>query len=235
MSQGFILLTRIFWGIAAAIGGAGVGLWTADKMGIFETPARQSQSVSPMQIDIRLAAPRIDPFTPPHPPLSPPTGFKPESPLSSLVAAENTANQILISVTDRRLRLILADGSAHNFPIAVGHSRKLIPIGLTEVVGKRRNPTWTPTPNMRRKNPNLPAAIPPGPDNPMGNYALDLGWTYYRIHGTNDPQSIGRAVSSGCFRMLPDDIRTLFNHVEIGAKVRVIEGPLPKVSTTSLI
>lgn len=136
---------------------------------------------------------------------------------------------ILISVADRRLRVTLADGSARSFPIAVGRSRDLIPIGTTEIVRKRRNPTWVPTPSMRRKDPTLPAAVPPGPRNPMGLYALDLGWTYYRIHGTNEPQSIGRAASSGCFRMLPKDIEAVFGLVSTGTKVTVIEGRLPKL------
>lgn len=137
------------------------------------------------------------------------------------------AETILISVADRRLRVTLADGTARSFPIAVGRSRDLIPIGTTEIVRKRRNPTWVPTPSMRRKDPTLPASVPPGPRNPMGLYALDLGWTYYRIHGTNEPQSIGRAASSGCFRMLPKDIEAVFGLVGTGTKVTVIEGRLP--------
>lgn len=143
--------------------------------------------------------------------------------------ASSSAEAILISVAERRLRVVLADGSAKNFPIAVGRSRDLIPIGTTEVLRKRRNPTWVPTLEMRRRDPKLPASVPPGPRNPMGLYALDLGWTYYRIHGTNEPQSIGRAASSGCFRMLPKDIEAVFNLVDIGTKVTVIEGRLPKL------
>jgi lipoprotein-anchoring transpeptidase ErfK/SrfK len=143
--------------------------------------------------------------------------------------ASAPAEAILISVADRKLRVLLADGSSRSFPIAVGRSRDLIPIGTTEILRKRRNPTWVPTPEMRRRDPKLPVSVPPGPRNPMGLYALDLGWTYYRIHGTNEPQSIGRAASSGCFRMLPKDIEAVFKLVDVGTKVTVIEGRLPKL------
>ncbi|WP_156995276.1 L,D-transpeptidase, partial [Elstera litoralis] len=154
-----------------------------------------------------------------------------QAPPSAAPPAEPSppAGAILISVAERRLRVVLADGSAQNFPIAVGRSRDLIPLGTTEVLRKRRNPTWVPTPEMRRRDPKLPASVPPGPRNPMGLYALDLGWTYYRIHGTNEPQSIGRAASSGCFRMLPKDIEAVFKLVDVGTKVTVIEGRLPKL------
>jgi lipoprotein-anchoring transpeptidase ErfK/SrfK len=143
--------------------------------------------------------------------------------------ASAPAEAILISVADRKLRVLLADGSSRSFPIAVGRSRDLIPIGTTEILRKRRNPTWVPTPEMRRRDPKLPVSVPPGPRNPMGLYALDLGWTYYRIHGTNEPQSIGRAASSGCFRMLPKDIEAVFKLVDVGTKVTVIEDRLPKL------
>ena len=162
------------------------------------------------------AQPKPEPAALPVPKLPPPPD------------ASAPAEAILISVADRKLRVLLADGSSRSFPIAVGRSRDLIPIGTTEVLRKRRNPTWVPTPEMRRRDPKLPVSVPPGPRNPMGLYALDLGWTYYRIHGTNEPQSIGRAASSGCFRMLPKDIEAVFKLVDVGTKVTVIEGRLPK-------
>jgi lipoprotein-anchoring transpeptidase ErfK/SrfK len=149
--------------------------------------------------------------------------------LKALPERSAVGEAILISVADRKLRVLLADGSSRNYPIAVGRSRDLIPIGTTEVLRKRRNPTWVPTPEMRRRDPKLPVSVPPGPRNPMGLYALDLGWTYYRIHGTNEPQSIGRASSSGCFRMLPKDIEAVFKLIDVGTKVTVIEGRLPNL------
>ncbi|MFD2261664.1 L,D-transpeptidase [Lacibacterium aquatile] len=135
---------------------------------------------------------------------------------------------IVISVPQRKLRYFPADGSEPvTYPVAIGRERSIIPFGVSEVVRKRRNPTWHPTPTMRKSDPSLPVSVPPGPRNPLGAFALDLGWTYYAIHGTNDPRSIGRAASSGCFRMHPDHIAALFPTVPVGTKVEVIDAPLP--------
>lgn len=71
----------------------------------------------------------------------------------------------------------------------------------------------------------MPASVPPGPSNPLGKFALDLGWTAIAIHGTNDPDSVGRRASGGCFRLLPADIATLFEMVPVGTPVRVVSGP----------
>jgi len=196
-------------------------------------PAPELAALPPLpEKPVQVATiPKADP---PKPDLSKPTQPKPEPAALPVPKAppqpdaSASAEAILISVADRKLRVLLADGSSRSFPIAVGRSRDLIPIGTTEVLRKRRNPTWVPTPEMRRRDPTLPVSVPPGPRNPMGLYALDLGWTYYRIHGTNEPQSIGRAASSGCFRMLPKDIEAVFKLVDVGTKVTVIEGRLPK-------
>lgn len=197
------------------------------------TPGQALSAVPPLLTPpIIAAAPIAPPPAPVAKPIPRPAPPKPDAVAPSLVApapTTGTADAILISVADRRLRVTLADGSSRSFPIAVGRSRDLIPIGTTEIIRKRRNPTWVPTPTMRRKDPTLPAAVPPGPRNPMGRYALDLGWTYYRIHGTNEPDSIGRAASSGCFRMLPKDIEAVYNLVGLGTRVTVIEGRLPKL------
>ncbi len=85
-----------------------------------------------------------------------------------------------------------------------------------------QQPAWTPTPSMRRRNPRLPDYMAPGPRNPLGVRALYLGWTAYRIHGTNAPASIGNAVSNGCIRMLNEDVVDLFERVHIGAPVMVV-------------
>ena len=74
---------------------------------------------------------------------------------------------------------------------------------------------------MREKKPSLPQSIGPGPSNPLGERAMNIGWTAYRIHGTNSPHSIGRAASSGCFRMRNADVKDLYERVHIGAEVVV--------------
>jgi Uncharacterized protein conserved in bacteria len=142
------------------------------------------------------------------------------------MAAPDVASKhrIVISLKDRRLYLTEDGRAARSYPVAIGRPGVAIPRGDTTVVRKRRNPTWHPTANQRRAKPSLPLAVPPGPQNPLGKHALDLGWTAIAIHGTNEPGSIGRRVSSGCFRMLPADVEALYALVEVGTPVRVVDG-----------
>jgi L,D-transpeptidase ErfK/SrfK len=79
---------------------------------------------------------------------------------------------------------------------------------------------------MRSENPDLPAVVPAGPDNPLGNRAMYLGWPQYLVHGTNKPLGIGRRVSSGCIRMYPEDIEYLFETIPVGTKVTVVDQPI---------
>jgi lipoprotein-anchoring transpeptidase ErfK/SrfK len=96
--------------------------------------------------------------------------------------------------------------------------------GETFVQSKAVNPTWTPTANMRSRHPGLPRHVRGGiPQNPLGARAIYLGWSEYRIHGTNAPGSIGRAASSGCIRMLNADVKDLYERVHIGAPVYVVK------------
>ena len=128
---------------------------------------------------------------------------------------------ILIETEARRLTWWSPDGEALQFPVGVARAPELGKTGRTSVVRKKIGPSWTPTPSMRARDSSLPAHMPPGPDNPMGQHAIYLGWTYYAIHGTNDPLSVGRATSSGCFRLLPEDAETLFQKVRTGTPVLV--------------
>ena len=85
---------------------------------------------------------------------------------------------------------------------------------------------WTPTASERAEEPGLPDRIGPGPDDPMGDYALYLGWSGYAIHGTNRPYSIGRRDSHGCIRLYPEDIADLYRRVGIGTPVTVVDQPV---------
>lgn len=134
---------------------------------------------------------------------------------------EDDAGTIVIKTSERKLYYILGKGMALRYDVAVGRAGKQWS-GTTFVQGLRRNPGWSPTRRMRRQNPRLPAYVPPGPNNPLGVRAIYLGWTEYRIHGTNAPSSIGRAASSGCIRMRNHDVKDLFERVHIGAPVHVI-------------
>ncbi|OON41495.1 L,D-transpeptidase [Izhakiella australiensis] len=118
------------------------------------------------------------------------------------------------------------------YPIGIGQQGAITPSTVTSISQKIPNPTWTPTPNIRKryaeKGIKLPGVIPAGPDNPMGLYAMRLayGKGHYLIHGTNADFGIGMRVSSGCIRLRPDDIQTLFNNVPEGTRVQVINQPV---------
>jgi len=108
------------------------------------------------------------------------------------------------------------------FPVGLGQIGKTTPLGGTRVVRKEANPTWYPPRSIRSERPELPAAIPPGPDNPLGKYALHLGWPRYLIHGTNKPDGVGRNVSHGCIRMYPEDVERLFSELSVGTPVHTV-------------
>ena len=128
---------------------------------------------------------------------------------------------IIVSFSDRKLYKVLKKGKAISYPIAIPRSISNWE-GTLPVSQKRVNPSWTPTASMRRENPKLPAFVPGGhPKNPMGVRALYLGNTLYRIHGTDAPWTIGKAVSKGCIRMYNKDVIDLYNKTSIGAKVVV--------------
>ncbi|MCC2112850.1 MAG: L,D-transpeptidase [Hyphomicrobiales bacterium] len=127
---------------------------------------------------------------------------------------------IVIDTSERHLYYVLGDGKALRYSVAVGTPQNQW-FGETHVARKRENPSWTPTPDMRARNPNLPNYVPPGPKNPLGVRAIYLGWSAYRIHGTTAPWSIGRAASNGCIRMLNEDVTDLYERVHVGAPVIV--------------
>ena len=108
------------------------------------------------------------------------------------------------------------------YPISVPLSPELTRVGRTEVVLKREGPSWAPTPNMLKRNPDWPKFIPPGPENPLGTHALNLSWRYYRIHGTHDTRKIGRRSSNGCIGLYNEHIAELFNLAKVGTQVLLI-------------
>lgn len=135
------------------------------------------------------------------------------------ILAPYAPGTILVSFGDRRLYFMTGKGRAISYPIAVPKPEARW-AGTSFVSQKQVNPNWTPTPEMRRENPKLPAFVPGGhPRNPMGNRALYLGSTLYRIHGTDAPWLIGESVSKGCVRMYNNDVADLYDRTRIGAKV----------------
>lgn len=130
---------------------------------------------------------------------------------------------IIVSFGDRRLYFIHERGEAISYPIAVP-AGKASWAGATRVSYKRVNPGWTPTPDMRRENPTLPAYVPGGhPQNPLGVRAMYLGDSLYRIHGTDAPWTIGRDVTHGCVRLHNEHVIDLYNRTSVGAKVIVTQ------------
>ncbi len=132
---------------------------------------------------------------------------------------------IVINLPELRLYYFPARGEPRSFPIGIGGEGKETPVGRTEIVAKRVRPTWIPTKSEREENPDLPAKVAAGPDNPMGDYALYLGWRGYAIHGTNKQYSIGRRDSHGCIRLYPEDIEALYRLASIGTPVTVVNQP----------
>ena len=127
---------------------------------------------------------------------------------------------IIIDTSDRFLYLIQPNNVAMRYGIGVGRDGFQWQ-GLLKVTRKAEWPDWTPPPEMIQRQPYLPRFMAGGPGNPMGARALYLGNTVYRIHGTNAPETIGQAVSSGCFRLVNDEITDLFARVPVGTKVIV--------------
>ena len=127
---------------------------------------------------------------------------------------------IIISTAQRRLYLVLSNGQALSYAIGVGREG-MAWSGVTQISAKREWPDWTPPDEMLRRRPDLPRHMVGGIDNPLGARALYLGSTLYRIHGSNEPDSIGTRTSSGCIRLTNEDVIDLYNRVKIGATVIV--------------
>ncbi len=125
---------------------------------------------------------------------------------------------IIISTSDRYLYLVEGNNRAMRYGIGVGRDGFQWQ-GLEKVTRKSEWPDWTPPPEMIQRQPYLPRFMAGGPGNPMGARALYLGGTVYRIHGTNQPDTIGYAISSGCFRLVNSDVIDLYNRVPVGTKV----------------
>lgn len=133
---------------------------------------------------------------------------------------------IVINTAELRLYYYDAEDGYFSFPLGVGRDGYLTPTGTTKIVRKKEKPSWYLTPSEIRDHPELPPVIPPGEDNPLGEFAMYLGWPAYLIHGTNTPWGIGRRTSRGCIRMYPEDIEWLFHEASIGTSVTVVDQPV---------
>ena len=132
-----------------------------------------------------------------------------------------SAGTIVISTEERRLYLVLPDHQALRYGVGVGRPG-FAWSGTKTIIAKREWPDWTPPPEMLKRRPDLPRHMEGGIENPLGARAMYLGGTMYRIHGSNEPDTIGEAVSSGCIRMTNDDVQDLYERVKVGTKAVVL-------------
>jgi L,D-transpeptidase ErfK/SrfK len=146
-------------------------------------------------VEVRAANPGVDPWLPS-------AGNTLTLPRQH-VLPDAPRRGIVINLPELRLYYFPARGAPSSFPIGIGGEGRETPVGHTTIARKRIHPTWTPTKSEREEDPDLSASVPPGPDNPMGDRALYLGWTGYAIHGTDKPYSIAGATAtaaSACIR-----------------------------------
>jgi L,D-transpeptidase ErfK/SrfK len=141
---------------------------------------------------------------------------------------------IVVNIPEMRLYYYpppATDGTRHviTHPVGIGRRDWSTPLGVTHITDKIPDPAWYPPASIRaaasRKGNKLPAVIPPGPENPLGQYALILDIPGYLIHGTNRPAGVGMRVSHGCMRLYPEDIKSLFARVRRGMPVRMVNEP----------
>ncbi|BAR99784.1 hypothetical protein BV133_2191 [Blastochloris viridis] len=128
---------------------------------------------------------------------------------------------VVIDTSNRFLFLVQSDGRAIRYGVGVGRPG-FAWNGIKEITAKREWPDWRPPPEMLRRRPDLPSYMAGGPANPLGARAMYLGSTMYRIHGSNEPETIGHAVSSGCIRMRNEDVIDLYERVKVGTRVVVL-------------
>lgn len=170
-------------------------------------------------VAIRAANPNVDPWLPG-------SGTRITLPTQHLLP-NAPRKGIVINLPEMRLYHYAADSQTPaSYPIGIGRAGLTTPLGTTTIARMVADPVWYPTERMRKEDPTLPAAVPPGPENPMGTHAMYLGWASYAIHGTDKPYSIGRRLSSGCIRMYPEDILTVFDNVHAGTPVTVVDQPI---------
>ncbi len=172
--------------------------------------------------EITEANPELDAFVPG-------TGVKVVLPSEWILPDTKSNNGIVINLAEMRLYYFPARGNVRSvmtFPIGIGSQGHNTPVGEFSVVEKIVKPAWHVPESIREERPELPAVVPPGPDNPLGSHALRLSLGSILIHGTNRPYAVGRKASHGCLRLYPEDIPGLFSAVPNGVKVTIVRQPV---------
>jgi len=148
------------------------------------------------------------------------TGSSPIPRTTVMFSGEYAPGTIVVNTAERRLYLVQSNGQALRYGIGVGRDGFRWG-GTHRITAKKEWPSWTPPSQMLARRPDLPRHMEGGIENPLGARAMYLGSTLYRIHGSNEPETIGQAVSSGCFRMTNDDVTDLYSRVAVGTLVVV--------------
>jgi len=172
--------------------------------------------------EIVAANPGIDPYIPG-------AGTKVTLPTAWLVPAAVNGEGMVINLSELRLYLLFRAAGISlvaTFPIGIGSEGHETPTGTFNIREKIVNPPWNVPLSIRKERPELPAVVPPGPDNPLGSHALRLSADGILIHGTNRPWGTGREVSHGCIRLYPEDIPRLFRLVRLGTPVTIVREPV---------
>lgn len=192
----------------------GEGLFTTYEIKKGDDLLEIARTFSLGYLELKAANPEVDPWLPV-------VGHKIRIPSIHLLAAKVDTG-LMINLAQMRLYRFDKGALVETYPLGIGREGLETPVGMTTVLRKAKDPTWYPTERMRREKPELPAAVGPGPQNPLGNRAIYLGWALYRIHGTNIPWGVGRRTSSGCLRMYPENVERLFEHINPGIAVKVV-------------
>lgn len=140
---------------------------------------------------------------------------------------------IILNLAEMRVYFFHPDGeTVSTYPVGIGRQGWSTPMGATSITNKVRNPSWHPPASIRReaarRGKTLPLVVRPGPRNPLGRYAMHLGFKGILMHGTTSPYSIGLRSSHGCIRMFNKDIQELFGQVPVGTPVRIVYEPTGK-------
>ena len=205
-------MTKFFTTIAAAaaVAAMGFGLFATAATAGAISPSQQDGAYQGIQIVPASASPTQDVAQPP---------FKRARIVDFDTSAEK--GSIIIITKQNRLYYVLGNGKAAMYRVATA-KRGFEWKGTHKVSAKAKWPSWSPPAEMRARHPELPVFMKGGAENPLGARAIYLGASIYRIHGTNAPNSIGTAASSGCIRMLNADVSELYSLVKLGTRVTVL-------------
>jgi len=170
--------------------------------------------------EIEAANPGLDAFVPT-------LGATVTIPTAWIMPRAGKPGTLVVNLSEMRLyQFPRAPGAPMTFPVGVGSEGWTTPLGAFSVIQKQVNPRWYPPASIRREEPDLPAMVPPGPDNPLGTHALRLSKGSILIHGTDKPFGVGRKASHGCLRLYPEDIPLLFERVPVGTQVTIVREPV---------